>query len=76
MSCKYRSNINCSSRNECYACGWNPEVEKARKKKLYEAKTDEMIIAELKHENRRLHKIIMEFNKDPKVHPLAVLWVD
>lgn len=76
MGCKFRDGIDCSSRDECYICGWNPEVEKERKEKILKCKTESMIIAELKHENAQLHKLIMTMNKDPKVHPLIVHWVD
>lgn len=31
--CPYRDNIVCTNRT-CQTCGWNPEVEKMRKKRL------------------------------------------
>lgn len=76
MSCRFNKHIDCTKKDECWHCGWNPEVEKMRKKKLIDENSSEIIIAELKHENRQLRKLIMSLNKDPKVHPLAVHWVE
>lgn len=33
--CKYNQEVNCECR-ECKKCGWNPDVEKERKKEILE----------------------------------------
>lgn len=77
MSCKFNHHIDCNPvKGECWRCGWNPEVEKERKKEYLDVNSKDIIIAELKRENRQLRKLIMQINKDPKVHPLAVCWID
>lgn len=77
MSCKYNYHIDCNPvKGECWRCGWNPEVAKERKKEYLDVNSKDIIIAELKRENRQLRKLIMQINKDPKVHPLAVCWID
>lgn len=32
--CPYNEGVLCSKNRICRKCGWNPEVDKARKKKL------------------------------------------
>ena len=76
MSCRYNKHVDCNSKKNCWNCGWNPEVDKERKKNYTITHKSDLIIAELKRENRELRKLIMQINKDPKVHPLAVCWID
>lgn len=33
-TCTYRNHVVCADKTKCPHCGWNPEVEKARKEKL------------------------------------------
>lgn len=34
--CKYNQSIDCTEKTNCKKCGWNPAVEKIRKKKARE----------------------------------------
>ena len=38
--CKYQSGVMCSDKN-CGGCGWNPDVEAARKQKIRAALTEQ-----------------------------------
>lgn len=50
-NCKYKLYIDCIGVQNCKKCGWNPEVEEKRKKKLRKAfkkKSDKWIVGEKK----------------------------